>query len=84
MHVELHCTHCSCRFLTSENADSFDDYSERTLENEPWYALGDGNTFEDSIYTTLGDGVCCPACGVAVPVSEEQLGSMAMEMLAAF
>jgi hypothetical protein len=82
MHVELHCTHCSCRFPAPENADSFD--SERMLGNEPWYTLGDGTTFEDSIYTTLGDDVRCPACGVAAPVSETQLGELAMAMLAAF
>ncbi len=76
MHIEMHCTHCSYRFMASDDVSS--------VSGEPWYSLGDGNTFEDSIYTSLGDGVCCPACGAAVRVSEERLGELAMEMLAAF
>jgi hypothetical protein len=84
MHVELHCSHCSCRFLAPEHAGSFDDVSKRTPENEPWYALGDGNTFEDSIFGAISDRISCPACGESIAVSEEQLGDLAMEMLAAF
>jgi hypothetical protein len=80
MQVELHCSHCSCLFLAPENAD----YSELTFADEPWYALGDGNTFEDSIHGAISDGVSCPACGEPIAVSEEQLGKLAMEILAAF
>jgi hypothetical protein len=54
------------------------------LDEGPWYALGDGETFEDMIFTTLArDGnIFCPECGEPVAVSEESLGRVAMSMLA--
>jgi len=47
------------------------------------YALGDGQTFEDMIFTTLTEegNIECPACGAPVAVSEESLGQMALSML---
>jgi hypothetical protein len=48
-----------------------------------WYALGDGETFEDMIFNTLTahGAIDCPECGEPVGVSEESLGRMAMEVL---
>jgi hypothetical protein len=53
------------------------------FETGPWYALGDGATFEDMIFATLTeDGhIACPECGDPVAVSEESLGRLAMSML---
>ena len=52
----------------------------------PWYALGDGETFEDMIFSSLTENgfISCPCCGECVSVSEESLGQLAMEMLAGF
>lgn len=82
MHVELYCNRCSCRFTAAEDADSLG--LERAIHDVPWCALGDGNTLEDSIHGALGDDIACPACGLALAVTEAQLGELAMEMLAAF
>jgi hypothetical protein len=53
-------------------------------EEGPWYALGDGETFEDMIFSALTarGAICCPDCGRPVSISEESLGKMALEMLA--
>jgi len=57
---------------------------ERMTEEGPWYALGDGETFEDMIFTALmtRGAIRCPECCRPVSVSEESLGRLAMEMLA--
>ena len=58
--------------------------TDRMFDQGPWYALGDGETFEDMIFTTLtSEGeIHCPECGDAVAVSEESLGRVALSMLA--
>ena len=50
----------------------------------PWYALGDGETFEDMIFAALTarGAIRCPGCGEPVNVTEESLGQVAMEVLA--
>jgi hypothetical protein len=53
------------------------------FESGPWYALGDGETFEDMIFSTLTESgdISCPDCGEPVAVSEESLGRVALAML---
>jgi hypothetical protein len=53
------------------------------FDTGPWYALGDGETFEDMIFATLTESghIGCPECGEPVAVSEESLGRVAMAML---
>src|SRR5262245_22899056 len=85
MRIELYCPHCSCRFVAPPDA-SAEEINERMFDEGPWYALGDGNTFEDMISTPLTErgAICCPECGDPVSVSEESLGQRAMEMLSGF
>ena len=82
MQIELYCDLCSCRFVAPPHA-SANDITDRMFEQGPWYALGDGETFEDMIFTTLTEEgrIACPECGDAVAVSEESLGHLAMSML---
>jgi hypothetical protein len=49
-----------------------------------WYPLGDGETFEDMIFSALTEqgAILCPRCGEAAAVSEESLGRVALNMLA--
>jgi hypothetical protein len=49
----------------------------------PWYALGDGSTFEDMIFSTVFSHgqIRCSECGSAVNVTEESLGQLTMEVL---
>jgi hypothetical protein len=83
MHIELDCPRCLRHFVVQlrESESEIWDTSD-----EPWCALGDGNTFEDMIYAALVErgAVCCSVCGEAVPVTEESLGQLAMEVLAGF
>jgi hypothetical protein len=82
MQVELFCPHCCCRFVAEPETPAA-EVLDRMDTDGPWYALGDGETFEDMIFSTIlscGD-IRCGACGEAVHVSEESLGQLTMEML---
>ena len=59
------------------------DITDRMFDAGPWYALGDGETFEDMIFSSLTESghIDCPECGEPVGVSEESLGRVAMSML---
>lgn len=83
MQVELYCPHCLCRFAAAPETPAA-EVLDRMTEEGPWYALGDGETFEDMIFSTLlsrGD-VLCPECGAPVAVNEESLGQFTREVLA--
>ena len=67
MQVELYCPHCCCRFVAAPETPAA-EVLDRMAEEGPWYALGDGETFEDMIFTTLfsrGD-IHCSECGEAL------------------
>ena len=82
MQIELYCSSCTCRFVAPPDTPAA-EILDRMTEQGPWYALGDGETFEDMIFNALtarGD-IRCPDCGDPVSVSEESLGVLAMELL---
>ena len=82
MQVELYCPHCSCRF-TADPETPAAEVLDRMAYEGPWYALGDGETFEDMIFSTLfahGD-IRCAECGECASVSEESLGQLTMGVL---
>ncbi len=56
---------------------------DRMADDGPWYALGDGETFEDMIFNTLLScgNIRCVECGARVNVTEESLGQLTMEVL---
>jgi hypothetical protein len=82
MKVELYCPHCCCRFAAAPQTPA-GEVLERMADEGPWYALGDGETFEDMIFSTLfaHGAIRCTECGSAVHVSEESLGQLTMEVL---
>jgi hypothetical protein len=82
MQVELNCPHCACSFAAEPETPAPEVF-ERMTEKGPWYALGDGETFEDMIFTTFfaGGSIRCSDCGESVFVSEQSLGQLAMEVL---
>ena len=61
-----------------------DEAMSRIFPEVPGFALGDGETFEDMIFTALDDDrtTDCPTCGETMQVSEESLGQLALSMLA--
>lgn len=82
MKIELLCPACTCRFAAPPETSS-DEILQRMIDDGPWYVLGEGETFEDMIFTSLTrhGAIRCPDCGTEVSVSEESLGRMAMEVL---
>jgi hypothetical protein len=83
MQIELYCPECSCRFAAPPETAA-DEIIERMTDEGPWYALGDGETFEDMIFAALTSrgAIRCPECSRPVCVSEASLSQLAMELLA--
>jgi hypothetical protein len=82
MQVELFCPQCACRFAASPETPAAQVLDQMTQQG-PWYSLGDGETFEDMIFSTLfaAGSIRCCECGEAVSVTEESLGQLATEVL---
>ncbi len=82
MHLELHCSRCLCRFSAPAGTPA-EKVVDRMIEDGPWYALGDGETFEDMVYSALTarGAIGCPECAEPVDVSEESLGRFTRELL---
>jgi hypothetical protein len=82
MQVELYCTNCSCAFAASPDAPAA-EVLDRMADEGPWYALGDGETFEDMIFSTLFacGSIRCSECGELVSVTEQSLNRLTMEVL---
>jgi hypothetical protein len=83
MQIELSCLGCNNRFTAPPETPAL-DVLQRMMDNGPWFALGEGETFEDMIFTALTSrgSICCPDCLKPVSVSEESLGRVAMDLLA--
>lgn len=82
MQVELFCPHCACSFSAEPDTPAA-EVLDRMADEGPWYALGDGQTFEDMIFSTLfADGsIRCSECGEQVSVTEQSLGQLTLEVL---
>lgn len=82
MGIELHCPRCRCRFASPADSPAAEVF-DRILEEGPWCALGDGETFEDLIHSALTarDVIRCRSCGTPASVSEHSLGRLAKEVL---
>jgi hypothetical protein len=82
MRVELYCPSCGCSFAAEPDTPAA-EVLDRMAEDGPWYALGDGETFEDMIFSTLfaRGMIRCSECGGPVSVTEQSLGRLAMEVL---
>jgi hypothetical protein len=83
MQVELSCQGCNNRFVAPPDTPAL-EVLERMIDEGPWFALGEGQTFEDMIFTALTSrgAILCPDCCRPVCVSEESLGQVAMNLLA--
>lgn len=83
MRIELDCPICNGHFSASPESPAAEVIDRMTQEG-PWFALGDGETFEDMIFSalTVRGSIRCPECGTPVSVTEESLGRAAMEVLA--
>ena len=82
MQVELFCPHCSCRFVAEPDTPAA-EVLDRMACDGPWYALGDGETFEDMVFSTLLSygAIRCADCGEQASVAEESLSQLTLEVL---
>jgi hypothetical protein len=82
MQVELYCPHCERSFVAAPETSASEVF-DRMHEEGPWYALGDGETFEDMIFSTVFacGHVRCGECGEPAGVNEESLSQLALEVL---
>ena len=82
MQVELYCPHCCRSFVASPETPAA-DVLDRMADEGPWYALGDGQTYEDMIFSTLFACGCirCSECGAPADVNEQSLGQLTLEVL---
>jgi hypothetical protein len=82
MQVELYCSNCGCTFAAEPETPA-GEVLDRMAEGGPWYALGDGETYEDMIFSTLFacGAIRCGGCGEPVSVNEQSLGQLTMEVL---
>lgn len=85
MQIELTCPLCQCRFTAAPDSPAA-EVVDRMTEEGPWFALGDGETFEDMIFAALTERGCirCPECGDPVAVNESSLGRLSREILASW
>jgi len=82
MQVELYCRRCSSAFTAHPETPAA-EVIDRMADAGPWYALGDGQTFEDMIFSTLFacGHIRCGDCGEDACVSEQSLNQLTMEVL---
>ena len=82
MQVELYCPHCERSFAAPPEAPA-QEVLDRMADQGPWYALGDGETYEDMIFSTLFacGNIRCSECGEPADVTEQSLGQLTMEVL---
>jgi hypothetical protein len=81
MQIELYCPGCACQFSAPPDLPA-DQVLERMIDEGPWFALGEGETFEDMIFTALArrGRICCPECRQPVAINEQSLGHLAREL----
>ena len=71
MEIELQCPCCPCRFAAASETPA-EIILDRMTEDGPWFALGDGDTFEEMIGAAIErrGRIRCPECGEAVVIHE--------------
>jgi hypothetical protein len=72
MQIELRCPCCPCRFRAPSFAPAA-EVLDRMTEEGPWFALAEGDTFQDMLEAALRarGRIRCPECGTAVAVGDE-------------
>ncbi len=85
MQVELCCPDCVYQFTVGLDP-SMQNGDATPLCDHQLYPLGDGQTLEDLLFGTLTahGPIQCPSCGAEVPVTEENLSELALDLLAAW
>ena len=71
MLIELHCPRCSCCLRAAPETPAA-EILDRMTEEGPWFALDDGETFEDMVFAALlrRGRILCPECRTILSVGE--------------
>jgi hypothetical protein len=82
MHMELDCPGCRRSYPVPQD-DPAAEALERMTHIGPWFAVGDGETFEDMLFAAVtAPGILhCPACGEPGTVTQESLNRIASQTL---
>ncbi len=74
MEIHLCCPRCPCHFSSAPDA-SADEVLDRMNGDAPWFALAEGETFEDMVFAALGmrGRILCPDCRTEVLVGGDSL-----------
>jgi len=69
MKIELYCRDCCSQFSAAADAPA-DNILDRMIDEGPWYALAQGETFEEMVQAALTDRgkILCPECGKALSI----------------
>ena len=80
MQIELRCPSCPCHFSACPDTPAAEILDQMT-EDGPWFALGEGETFEDMIIAALlhRGRIGCPECHAPVAIGEASLGQYVLE-----
>ena len=83
MRIKLQCPCCECHFRAEPEAPAA-EVLDRMTEEGPWFALGDGENFEEMIVAALlqRGQIGCPECGCAVSFYEESFEDIMLEKVA--
>ena len=73
--IELFCPNCTKSFAAAPETRS-EEIVQRMTEDGPWYALANGQSFEDMVCSALLDrgAIRCPECSRPVLVREKSMG----------
>jgi len=80
MQIELRCLQCCCNFRAPPDTPAPEVIDQMTEEG-PWFALGDGDTFEDMIFAALiqRGNIRCPDCREPVAINEASMSRYFLE-----
>ncbi len=82
MPIELRCPRCACHFTAPPDAP-YDEVLDRMTDEGPWFALAEGDTFEDMVFAALASRgtIHCPDCWAPVAIGEASLARSARASL---
>jgi hypothetical protein len=74
MEIHLCCPRCPCRFSSVPEASAA-EVLDRMNGDAPWFALAEGETFEDMVFAAIEarGRILCPDCRTEVLVGGESL-----------
>ena len=77
MKLELHCPRCACHLAAAPDTP-WSDLVAQMADEGPWFALANGETFEEMVWNALlsRGSIRCPQCQEPVSVREQSLGPL--------